>query len=222
MSKTSNYSDISAYCWETLGQKIVSREIKQILDKYKRPGNCEDMRNTRVNPEIWNLLNSKKKKTDLQFANLQQLVQQVAFKTLHKTNEIIAKSLGNDTLITQQVDAIAMLGHLNAQISQLRRDQIRPALRSEYSSICSTELSPNSEYLLWGDFAKKKREVKEASRISFAVTNNDGRFHNKAEFRAHSNTGHYSSYNKGKRKNFLFKGKQKPYRNKVSPATDNK
>ena len=64
-----------------------------------------------------------------------------------------------------------MLGHLNTQLAQLRRDQIQPTLGPEYKSICAIEVPANSQYLFGDDIAKQLKDVKEASKISRSVTN---------------------------------------------------
>ena len=57
-----------------------------------------------------------------------------------------------------------MLGHLNTQLAQLRRDQIQLALKPEYKPICAIEVPENSQYLFGDDIAKQLKDVKETSR----------------------------------------------------------
>ena len=53
--------------------------------------------------------------------------------------------------MAQQEDAIAMLGHVNTQLAQLRKDKIKP----EYSTNCSAEVPISSHYLFGDDLAKQ-------------------------------------------------------------------
>ena len=71
--------------------------------------------------------------------------------------------------IEQSVDIIALLGHVNNQLAQLRREQVKPALKQEYSTICSTEEPLTSNYLFGHDLAKQLRYAKESSKISYSV-----------------------------------------------------
>ena len=67
-------ADIATKRW---GKKLSSDKLKNLLDKYKRPENCEDIKATKVNtlnPKIWNQLNPNKRKVDLQLSNIQQVV----------------------------------------------------------------------------------------------------------------------------------------------------
>lgn len=129
-----------------------SEKIKSFTDKYKQPQNCSDIKGIKVNPEIWSQLNAKKRKTDLKISNLQQVICKITFATLPATNVLIQNSSGleNNKIIAQQVDTIAMLGHVNTQLARVRIEEIKPSLKTEYSAICSSEVSISSQYPFWG------------------------------------------------------------------------
>ena len=118
-------ADIATKRW---GKKLFSDKLKNLLDKYKRPENCEDIKGTKVNLKIWNQLNPSRRKIDLQLSNTQQVVRKVTFTTLQTTNVLLqnASCSTNSNLITQSVDVIALLGHVNTQLAQFRRKQIKP------------------------------------------------------------------------------------------------
>ena len=128
------FADIATKCW---GKKFSLDKLKNLFDKYKRPENCADIKATKVNPEIWNQLNPNKRKLDLQLSNMQQEVHKVTFATLQTTNVLLQNASGsaNSNLITQSVDVVALLGHVNTQLAQFRREQIKSALKQEYSTI---------------------------------------------------------------------------------------
>ena len=106
-------ADVAVKRWD---KKLSSDKIKSLVEKYKRPENCGDIKGTKVNPEIWSQLNSRKRKTDLQLSNLQQVIRKVTFATVQTTNMLVenpSSATDNSKAITQSVDSIAMLGHLN-------------------------------------------------------------------------------------------------------------
>ena len=53
--------------------------------------------------------------------------------------------LENNKIMAKQVDTIAMLGHVNTQLARLRRDEIKPSLKAEYTAICSAEVPITSQ-----------------------------------------------------------------------------
>jgi len=88
---------------------------------------------------------------------LQQAIGKITFAALQTTNVLIQNPTGleNSQIMAKQVDTIAMLGHVNTQLGQLRRDEIKPSLEAEYSAICSAEVSITSQYLFGDDLAKQ-------------------------------------------------------------------
>ena len=53
---------------------------------------------------------------------MQQVVRKVTFATLQTTNVLLQNASGsaNPNLITQSVDVVALLGHVNTQLAQFR------------------------------------------------------------------------------------------------------
>ena len=100
-----------------------------------------------------------------------------------------------------------MLGHLNTQLAQLRRDRIQPTLSPEYKPNCAIDVPANSQYLFGDDVAKQLIDVKEASKISRSVTN-------PPNYRLSCQSrGGFSDYRKKSRKrDFLLKSQSKPFR----------
>ena len=104
---------------------------------------------------------------------MQQIIRKVTFATLQTTNMLVenpSSATDNSKAITQSVDSIAMLGHLKTQLSQFRREQIKPALKSDYSAMCSAKVPLSSQYLFGDDLAKKLRDARESSKIIYATT----------------------------------------------------
>ena len=148
------------------GTRLTSDKIKKLTERYNRPENVSNTIPTKVNNEIWSQLSSSKKKMDLQLANLQQTICKVAITVLQTGDELLPKPNGetNKNLASRPVDALAMLGHANAEISRLRREQIRFALRPEYSYICKADI-PNGPLLFGEDLPKQLKEAKETNAI---------------------------------------------------------
>jgi len=113
--------------------------MSSLLGKYDPPENCVDITVTRVNPEIWQALNSFRQKADLWFANLQQALKKATFVTLTNADKLLrVTDLSGSTkkdLLTSSIDIVALLGHAASEISILRREQMKPALMPEYHAL---------------------------------------------------------------------------------------
>ena len=100
----------------------------------------------------------------------------------------------------QSVDVVALLGHVNTQLAQFRRKQIKPALKQEYSTICSAEVPLTSQYLFGDELTKQLRDAKESSKISQAV----GHSSQRCPYTGNHHSGHHERYNKGPKRDFFM------------------
>ena len=85
-----------------------------------------DITVTCVNSEIWQSLNSFRKKAYLRLANLQQAFQKATFATLTNVDKLLHitdfSSPSKKELLTNSIDIVALLGHAASEISLLRRE----------------------------------------------------------------------------------------------------
>lgn len=152
--------------------------MSSLLTKYDPPENCEDITVTRANSEIWQSLNSLWKKADLRLANLQQAFQKATYATLTNVDTLLrVTDLNGPTkkeLLTSSIDIVASIGHAASEISLLRREQMKPALKPEYHALCSSETKASAKFLFGEDLAKQVRDVKEKHRIGNTVGSSKG------------------------------------------------
>ena len=133
---------------------------------------------------------------------MQQVVRKVTFVTLQTTNVLFQNASGstNSNLTIQSVDVVAFLGHVNTHLAQFRREQIKPALKQEYSTICSAEEPLTSQYLFGDELAKQLRDAKEFSKISQSV----GHSSQQRPYTGNHRFGHQERYNKGPKRYFFM------------------
>ena len=160
-------------------EKLSPEKLKEIYEKYKQPLNCEAVRVSRINPEIWSQISQHKKKTDLRLTRIQQNVQKAVFATLQMAEVLTAKNgpptstdAKNDreALVRIAVNLVAMLGHMNADVMSMRQEAIKPALKPEFQKICHATVPPNSKFLFGDDLAKLVRDSKETNSIANTLT----------------------------------------------------
>lgn len=204
------------------GKKLAQEKVTALLAKYDPPENCSAISVTRVNPEIWQSLNSSKRKTDLRLANLQQALQKATFATLATADKLLTlnDSTQKREMLSNSIDVVAILGHAASELSIFRREQMKPALKPEFHALCSADLNVTSSKFLFGeDLAKQVRDAKETNHIGNTVgsykPNNKG-------FRR--DQGKRDSRGSGSRPGFLGKGfrstsrKKHNYQKTDSPA----
>ena len=64
-------------------------------------------------------------------------------------------------MLTDSVDAIALVGHMASELSALRREHFKPSLRPEFHAIGAN----NTPHLFGDDLAKQIRDAKETNRL---------------------------------------------------------
>ena len=95
-------------------------------------------------------------------------------KRLGMKNDPKSTSLQLNELITNNIDVVALpralLGHAAHELSHLRREKLKPALKPAYHALCSSEtITASTKYLFGHDPAKQIRDAKETNRIGNAV-----------------------------------------------------
>ena len=138
---TQKLADIFNKRW---GSKLEEAKLKEKLAKYNQPDNCEKLTVPKVNPEIWNKLKHMTRSADLRLANMQKVLVKVGSAVAKSTDTLLAiradpektsasaltEKLGK--LVTYNADALALLGHVNIELSYRRRDAIKPNLNNEF------------------------------------------------------------------------------------------
>ena len=132
-------ADIAIKQW---GNKLNPNKMTSILGKHTQPENCEDMSIARVNPEIWVPLNAAKRKADLRLANMQQALKKATFAIVTTCDKLLAvkSQIKTKEMVTDSIDAIALVGHTVSKISSIRHEQLRPLLKHEFQTICSNSV----------------------------------------------------------------------------------
>ncbi|XP_068670535.1 uncharacterized protein [Montipora foliosa] len=211
-------ADIAVKRW---GKKMNAEKVSSILAKHVQPENCEELNIPRVNPEIWATLNAFKRKADLRFANMQQLLQKATVALLSTCNKLLAVKSQVETkeMLTDSVDAIALVGHVASELSALRREHLKPSLRPEFHAICANNATTTSTLLFGDDLAKQIRDAKETNRLSKTVAGPSQQLDHNKGYQRHSSWSNKASekhHKGGSRPLFLGKGhrsagKKKPY-----------
>ena len=147
-----------------LGITLPNDKLKALLAKHTKPENCPNITTVKVNPEIWDQMNNFRRKADLRVSNIQQALQKATFKSLKVCDKLVdpKPSTDKETLATN-IDASVLLGHPVGELSPLHREQIKPALKAEFHSLCSqaNESSSCSDLLFGADLAKQVRDARD-------------------------------------------------------------
>ncbi len=202
-------------------KKLAPEKLALIQEKYKRPANCPTVCSMTVNPEIWSKLPHYQQRADLNVSKIQESVRKaglIALQTAHSLTNTKSDELDVKQLLTQQVDSIALLGHISHELPCLRRYKIKSVLKPEYAPICVDD-GTQSKFLFGDDLPKRLKDAKEASNVGLAVNTSHARSHNyrarkgqdKRNWRQ-TNGGH--NYNDGSSRSDYFRRGKPPHSRK--------
>lgn len=136
--------------------------------EYQTPENCKTLTVPRVNPEIWSALPARIKQKDLSLQQLQSLLISSTIN-LASVAEMVLEMGTNPTkeaktkLLGKVLQSASMNAAANREINTKRKQEIKPALSKEASSICSSA-NLTTEFL-FGD------NVSEAIKSSKSMAN---------------------------------------------------
>lgn len=164
-------ADIALKRW---GKKLSQEKLKTLLGQHEVPENCAKLRVPKVNGEIWSQLTTYRKTADLRLSNMQKTLLRVMAATLTMCDKVLALNLKKEeqkAIMADGVDSIGFLSHIFTDLSGLRKEQMKPALKSDFHSLCSKELDEPNDLLFGDDLAKQIRDAKEATKIGVALGN---------------------------------------------------
>lgn len=150
--------------------KLDETNLKEKSDKYLRPINCDRLITPKVNPEIWGRLDRQTRGKDLRLSNLQTTLTKVGNITA-KTTDMLLKArtedgkVDVDNMVRMNTDALALLGHISFEISQRRRDAIRPTLHKDYATLCASHV-PITNFLFGDELQTQLNHIRASNKIS--------------------------------------------------------
>ena len=152
--------------------KLKEAKLKEKLELYVRPGNCEKLKVPLVNHELWGKLKPPVKSQDLRLANVQQTVVKATI-ALAEVTEKISKVKGKmdekPKIISSLTDSLALLGHATYELSLRRRDIMRPSINKELRALCNQQI-PVTDFLFGDDVQSSLKAIKECNKIASSVS----------------------------------------------------
>ena len=167
--------------------KLGENKVKETVEKYDRPENCENLVAPKVNPEIWEKLTHYGKKQDLRLAAIQNMIVKVGAIIAQSTQKLMefrsqgaqGGKLDTGALLTAQID---LLGHTNYELSLRRREAIKPNLNKEYGSLCSSQ-TPVTTLLFGDELQSQLTAIRASNRISHTAVHNSFKSSTKPPYR---------------------------------------
>ena len=205
------------------GQRMDIKLLKEKMAKYNRPENCDLIRVPRVNAPVWKSLDSYRRRQDVKLSNIQKTCVAVGasmaytLDMLYKNKE--KTELDIPALMRSLADTAAMLGHVNIDLSLVRREVMRPTLNTEYRNLCNPD-HPVTSWLFGDDLQKEMKDVKETNKIGNQMTQRSTasyRYHQQSQGSSSRQYGYNKDFYRGARPRTRYK--KFPPKSKAKPPT---
>ena len=158
--------------------KLSDGQLKEKTEKYLRPAICDNFITPKVNPEILERLDGQTRGRDLKLSTLQSTTTKMGYICTKATELLLQarrenKSLDIEQLIRMHTDALGLSGHISFEISQRRRDAIRPNLNKEYATLCASHV-PITKMLFGDELQTQLNHIRASNKISNTTSTQGG------------------------------------------------
>ena len=186
-----------------------SDKLKQLISKYDRPQNCENLVVPKVNQQILVKLEKRQKLTDLRFSHIQESVAVTKcvdqlLKANDKSSPDLRQTVGSLT------DAVALLGHGHYEVGMARRLMLKPALNKEVADVLCSPQTVTSN-LFGDDFSQQLKDIQkncQLGRYMASPPSSQDKYHPKGSY---MNQHRYRPYNTSFKKQNGFHKKDYQY-----------
>jgi len=167
----SKVNDTLAKTVNTLFRKRLSDDtVNEKLKSIHRPANCDSLTVPRVNPLIWEKLQSDTRSGDIKV----QKIEKVLFKGTIGVVEVIDTLLGQKDTLAQSLakkltSSLAFTSHAIYELNMKRRELIKPDLNSQFKHLCSSHV-PITDELFGDDLSKYVKDISDSQRVANKIT----------------------------------------------------
>ena len=153
--------------WDKALLNTKSLDIDKLFDQYPRPENLDKVIMTDLNPEVQRSIYKKGRSKDIVIRSLQKPTIKVTYIIAYVLDQLVVLEDENTRLkiIDLLLDAVNMLGYLNAKIGNIRRGMIRPQLDFTYQVICDRP-QPSHQWLFGDDLVRQLEDAVKAARVT--------------------------------------------------------
>ena len=156
---------------------LSEEKTKEKHEKYNRPENCENLINTRVNPEIWSKVRSNTRSRDLKMQKLETSLLKSMIPIVKMSDKLLELKSSSESASKSDVseflqlslDSLALMGHSINEVNIKRRELIKPDLDDQFKQLCGLQ-TPVTKLLIGDDLPKSVKEISETIKVGVNVS----------------------------------------------------
>ena len=203
---------------------LSEEKTKEKNEKYNRPEICENLINTRVNPEIWSKIRSNTRSRDLKMQKLETSLLKSMIPIVRMSDKLLElKSSSESTsksdvseFLQLSLDSLALMGRSINEVNMKRRELIKPDLNDQFKQLCGSQ-TPVTKLLFGDDLPKSVKEISETNKVGVKVSSKQPHYNKEQKRSNFSHCPHHQN-----QKPFLWKYQGPGKRSHLDPKKKGK
>lgn len=152
-------------------------KIKTVMERHLCPENTPNLRVPSVNPQVWRMLPAHSKTRDVGMQKTQLLVVKNLIITSKLLNVVAIANKAKNKIETSEItplvtDLLRIGSALFADLSQNRKDAIRPNINNEFQQLCKPTANSSTEFLFGDTLMDDVKTIGDTLRLTKTVTRN--------------------------------------------------
>lgn len=194
--------DFARIILDSYNSKKDKENIKKLRQKYPLPENCQ-IPVPKLNIELWQLLNSLQRKSDVSMAMIQRNLISALSGVIRIIKNVLNEDKNKKELVQISSDVAGLIGQASKDIAFKRKLFIKSALKDEYKDLVSTgDNSKLTEKLFGENLTQNIKDLKLRNKLKNTKPSN---FKQKSQY---PKRNEFNPYNKNSRPNsFLGRGR---------------
>lgn len=194
--------------------------MKKLRSLYPIPSNCE-LIVPKLNIELWELINSTQRKSDVTFSQIQRNLTASVAASLAIATDVLSNKFDKKNIIQTTANLVALLGEASSEISKKRKLFIRSVLKDEYKDL--TSLTTETTKNLFGDnLAQNIKDLNLRNKLELKSYSNYSKSSNKPYNRQNYKYGSSTTTRQNYSKDQSFLGERRRSWNSSHTNNNNK
>ncbi|XP_069107778.1 uncharacterized protein [Argopecten irradians] len=152
-------------------QGLDDTHVTELMEKYKRPNNCDSLTVSKINQELWDQIQPGTRSQDIKLQKIQATLVKSMIPIVNIANNILevragrAQKLSDDDIFRLVTDSLSLVTSTNQNITSRRREIIKTDLKDEYKSLCSNKLD-ETKFLFGEDLLQKVQNINTTNKVT--------------------------------------------------------
>ncbi|XP_053379287.1 uncharacterized protein LOC128548459 [Mercenaria mercenaria] len=146
-------------------KRLLKEDQTAMMEKFKRPENCESMTVPKVNVVVWDEAKAHVRVRDINLAKEQNMILKASIPITQMAQKCLSKKK-QEIRVSQCTDALVLLSAAFIELIFTRRENFKMSMSNQYRSRAALRMSLQQIGFLRDDLAKRMKEIQDTKSVS--------------------------------------------------------